>query len=95
MAQCDAGKKAYTLSSSGDNMWAAEDDFHFVWKKVTGDVTFTADVSFPTPTGNAHKKGALMIRQSLDPDSDYVDAALHLVGLTCLQSRDEKGSITR
>lgn len=94
-AEFDAAKKTYTLTGSGDNMWAAEDDFHFVWKKVTGDVTITADISFPTPTGNAHKKGALMIRQSLDQDSDYVDAALHLVGLTSIQSRDQKGAITR
>jgi Tol biopolymer transport system component len=94
-AEYDAAKKTYTLTSSGDNMWAAEDDFHFVWKTVSGDVTITADISFPTSTGNPHKKGALMIRRTLDQDSDYVDAALHLAGLTSIQSRDQKGSITR
>jgi hypothetical protein len=94
-AEYDAAKKTYTLSSGGDNMWVAEDDFHFVWKKVSGDVTITADISFPVPTGNAHKKGALMIRRTLDQDSDYVDAALHLVGLASIQSRDQKGSVTR
>ncbi|MGD1071830.1 MAG: hypothetical protein ABSB15_16985 [Bryobacteraceae bacterium] len=94
-AQYDPAKKTYTLTSGGDNMWAAEDDFHFVWKKVSGDVTITADISFPTSTGNAHKKGALMIRRTLDADSDYVDAALHLAGLTSIQSRDQKGAITR
>ena len=35
-----------------------------------------------------------MIRQSLDADSPYVDAALHVVGLTSLQSRQEKGGAT-
>jgi hypothetical protein len=35
-----------------------------------------------------------MIRQSLDADSAYADAALHGVGLTSLQSRDEKGAAT-
>jgi TolB protein len=91
----DSAAKAYTLSSSGENMWAAEDDFHYVWKKLTGDLTLTADIAFPTTTGNAHKKGVLMVRRTLDKDSDYVDAAVHVVGLTSLQSRDQKGGTTR
>jgi TolB protein len=94
-SEYDAAKKTYTLTSSGENMWADEDDFHFVWKKVTGDITLTADISFPATTGNAHKKGVLMARRSLDKDSDYVDAAFHLAGLTSLQSRDQKGATTR
>jgi hypothetical protein len=36
-----------------------------------------------------------MIRRTLDKDSDYVDAVLHGSGKTALQSRDEKGSLTR
>ena len=42
-----------------------------------GDVTLTADISFPTTTGNPHKKAVLMLRQSLDADSVYADVALH------------------
>ena len=94
-SEYDAAAKTYILTSGGENMWAAEDDFHFVWKKVTGDITLTADIAFPASTGNAHKKGVLMVRRSLDKDSDYVDAALHLVGLTSLQSRDRQGASTR
>src|SRR5271157_2708718 len=41
----DASKRSYTITGSGDNMWAAEDDFQFLWKKVSGDVTLTADIS--------------------------------------------------
>ncbi len=59
-----------------------------------GDVSVTADISFPTTGGDPHKKAVLMIRQSLDADSAYADAALHGVGLTSLQSRDEKGAAT-
>jgi Tol biopolymer transport system component len=36
----------------------------------------------------------LMIRQSLDADSDYADIALHGVGLTSLQAREAKGAAT-
>ena len=36
----------------------------------------------------------MIIRQSLDADSAYVDIALHGEGLTSLQYRDEKGAAT-
>ncbi len=91
----DASKRTYTISGSGENMWLAADAFQFAWKKISGDVTLTADISFLTTTGNEHKKAALMLRQSLDADSVYADVALHASGLTSLQFRDEKGAITR
>jgi TolB protein len=91
----DASKQTYTISGSGENMWFASDAFQFAWKKISGDVTLTADISFLTATGNEHKKAALMLRQSLDADSVYADVALHASGLTSLQFRDEKGAITR
>ncbi len=93
-AEFDAGTGTYTINGSGENMWATADAFHFAWKKMSGDVSLTADVTFPTATGNPHKKAVLMIRQSLDADSAYVDAALHASGLTSLQSRAEKGGAT-
>ena len=93
-ASFDSAVGTYSISGSGENMWAMADAFHFVWKKISGDVSFTSDVTFPTATGNPHKKAALIIRQSLDPDSPYVDVALHVVGLTSLQYRTEKGAVT-
>lgn len=90
----DAAARSYTISGSGENMWLAADAFQFVWKKMSGDVTLSADISFLTKTGNEHKKAALMLRQSLDGDSVYADVALHASGLTSLQFRDEKGAIT-
>jgi TolB protein len=91
----EAGKKTYTISGSGENMWSTADAFQFVWKKMSGDVSLTADISFLTKTGNEHKKAVLMLRQSLDGDSVYADVALHASGLTSLQFRDEKGAVTR
>jgi hypothetical protein len=93
-ASYDAADGSYTIMGSGENMWATEDDFHFLWKKVSGNVSITANIAFATKTGIPHKKAVLMIRQSLDPDSPYVDAALHVVGLTSLQSRAEKAGLT-
>jgi Tol biopolymer transport system component len=93
-AKYDESARAYTVSGSGENMWFSTDAFQFVWKKVSGDITLTADITFPVPGGNAHRKGVLMIRQSLDADSAYADAALHGDGLTSLQARTEKGAVT-
>jgi hypothetical protein len=91
----DGAKRTYTISGSGENMWATADGFQFVWKKMSGDVTLTADIGFLTKTGNEHKKAVLMLRQTLDGDSVYADVALHASGLTSLQFRDEKGVVTR
>ncbi len=91
----DATKHTYTITGSGENMWSTADAFQFAWKKMSGDVTLTADIAFLTKTGNEHKKAVLMLRQSLDADSVYADVALHASGLTSLQFRDEKGVVTR
>jgi len=90
----DADKRSYTIAGSGENMWFATDGFQFAWKKVSGDVTLTADVSFVGKGVNEHRKAVLMVRQSLDADSAYADVALHGNGLTSLQFREEKGAAT-
>ncbi|MGD0830411.1 MAG: hypothetical protein ABR907_05665 [Terracidiphilus sp.] len=93
-AYFDAAHGAYTLTGSGENIWFTGDDFHFAWKQATGDVSLAADIDFPEPGGNPHRKAVLMIRQSLDADSPYADVALHGNGLTSLQYRDIKGAVT-
>ena len=92
--QFDGAKGTYTISGSGENMWSSTDAFQFAWKKMSGDISLTADIAFLTKTGNEHKKAVLILRQSLEADSVYADAALHASGLTSLQFRDEKGAIT-
>jgi hypothetical protein len=84
----------YEINGGGSNMWFSADAFHFVWKKVSGDVSLAADIGVPPSSGDPHRKGVLMIRQSLDADSAYADAALHGDGLTSLQYRAEKGERT-
>ena len=90
----DPSQGVYTVSGSGANMWATHDDFRFVWTKVGGDVALTATIAFLGDKGNNHRKAALMLRQSLDTDSAYVDVARHGDGLTSLQYRDAKGADT-
>ena len=90
----DATKSSYTISGSGENMWFKADAFQFAWKKMSGDVSLSADISFRGSGGNAHRKAVLMIRQSLDADAVYVDIARHGNGMTALQFRTERGGLT-
>ena len=80
-------------------MWATADHFHYVYKKLSGDVALEATIAFgssnpATGAPNEHRKACLVIRQTLDSDSVYADAAAHGNGLTSLQWRGAKGAIT-
>ena len=90
----DAALKSYRITAGGENLWGTADAFHFVWMLVTGDGSITAEIAFPTTTGDPHKKAVLMARQSLDADAAYADVAVHGSGLTSLQSREAKGAAT-
>jgi TolB protein len=86
---------SYTLTASGENIWGTQDAFHFAWQKSSGrDVSLSAEIAFIGKGVNPHRKAVLMIRQTLDADSPYVDAALHGSGLIALQYREAKGGIT-
>jgi dipeptidyl aminopeptidase/acylaminoacyl peptidase len=95
LAVFDPAAGRYLLSGGGSNMWARTDDFQFVYKEMSGDLSFSAGVRFPKPGGHPHRKACLMIRQSLEADSPYVDVARHGNGLTALQFRETKGGITQ
>ena len=80
-------------------MWAPADHFHYVWKKMSGDVMLKATVEFvgtPPSTGTPdnHRKACLILRQTLGADSVDADVAAHGDGLTSLQWRDAKGAVT-
>ena len=98
-ASYDVASGTYTVTGGGANMWAAADHFHYLWVKVSGDVTLEASVAFvgTAPGGgspNAHRKATLLLRQTLDSDSPYADAATHGDGLTSLQWRETRGALT-
>jgi regulation of enolase protein 1 (concanavalin A-like superfamily) len=90
----DPAGGGYLIAGGGGNIWYTNDAFHFVWKKMSGDFTLTADVKFIGTGGQAHRKACLLIRQSLKPGSVYADVALHGNGLTSLQYRDTPDGAT-
>lgn len=91
----DSHKAVYRITGGGANIWAKEDAFQFVYQETSGDVVITADVKFDGKGKEEHRKAALMIRQSLDPNAAYADVALHGNGLTSLQYRETLGDITK
>ncbi len=93
-ATFDDAKKVYTVTGSGENMWAAKDAFQFAYKKSSGNISVIADISFQGMGKDPHRKACLMIRQSTDADAAYVDVAVHGDGLTSLQWREAKGAAT-
>ncbi len=77
----------YLVTGSGQNIWGTHDDFHFLWKKMKGDFILDSRQAFKGKGKNPHRKIGWMVRQTLDPNSAYADAALHGDGLTSLQFR--------
>lgn len=89
-ASYDAATKQYTITSAGYNVWYTRDEFRYLWKKMSGDVSLAADVSFPDPNGYGDRKAVLVIRQDLDDDSKEAIVALHGGGMIHLASRAQK-----
>jgi TolB protein len=93
-AAYDAAAQEYTIRAAGSNMWAGRDEFHFVWKKLTGDFILQARVGLVGKGVEAHRKTGLMVRSSLDAVSAHVSVSRHGDGLTSLQFRRTSGAAT-
>jgi len=87
----DAVTKKYTITSAGYNVWYVRDEFRFLWKKMSGNVSLAADIDYPDTSGFGDRKAVLVIRQSLDDDSKVALVALHGAGMLHLAWRPEKG----
>ena len=91
----NASDSTYTVTGGGTNMWFDSDQFQYVWKQASGDISISADIEWTGEGTDPHRKACLVIRQDLDTSSVYVDAALHGDGLTSIQYRRTPGDITR
>jgi TolB protein len=86
--------QTYTLTGGGSNMWNDRDAFQFAWKKISGNFLIRAHAEFTGEGGDPHRKMGVIIRSGLETDAAYVDVAVHGDGLTAMQYRSEKGSMT-
>lgn len=89
-ASYDPASKTYTISSAGYNIWYQRDEFRYLWKKMSGDVSLAADVIWADINEFHDRKVALVIRDSLDDDSRTIVAAQHGNGMVHIAWRDEK-----
>jgi TolB protein len=100
-ASYDAATHTYRITGFGRNMWADHDEFHYAWKRMSGDLVADTRLDFATPApapgagGYLHRKGGIVLRQDLDADSVYVDALRMGNQQMSLQYRETKGGPTR
>ncbi len=92
-ASYDAGTRQYTITSAGYNIWYTRDEFRYLWKKMSGDVSLAADVAFPDPKGFNDRKAVLVIRQNLDDDSREAMTGEHGTGMIHLAQRSKRGAL--
>jgi hypothetical protein len=85
----------YTIISAGYNVWYIRDEFRYLWKKMSGDISLAADISYPDSLGFGDRKAVLVIRQDLEDDSKEAIVALHGAGMIHLAWRPEKGMLIR
>jgi len=91
----DAGTGVYEIAASGTNMWGTDDQFHYVWTEMSGDVMIAADIDFVGEGVDPHRKAGVMIRGGLMPDAPYADIVVHGDGLTSMQYRAMPGGETQ
>jgi TolB protein len=90
-AKYDPVTHTYFLSGSGYNIWFNRDEFQYLFKKIKGDFTATANFEFIGNTGNNHRKIGWMMRGSTNESAIHVSAVEHGDGLTVVQWRSVQG----
>lgn len=84
--------QTYTLSGAGVGGASAPDQFHFAWKKITGDFIVQATVRFIGTGTNPRRKLGIVARDALNGSSRFAAACVHGDTLTSLQYRSASGA---
>jgi TolB protein len=92
-AEFDSAAGQYKITGSGTDIWGKADQFHYLWRKMSGNFAVTATAKFLTE-GNEHRKAVIMLRQSLDTDSPFVHLVIHGNGMPGVQFRNAKADNT-
>jgi TolB protein len=92
-AEFDAATGQYKITGSGTDIWGKADQFHYLWREISGDFAVTATAKFLTD-GIDHRKAVIMLRQSVDADSPFVHLVIHGNGMPGVQFRNTKADNT-
>ncbi|MFH1717462.1 MAG: LamG domain-containing protein [Planctomycetota bacterium] len=67
----DEATGTYEIAGSGADVWGTADQFHYVYRELTGDATIVARVVSNGTGSNTWAKGGVMIRQSIAAGSTH------------------------
>jgi hypothetical protein len=93
-AAFDPATKEYTVTGTGADIWAKVDQFHYLWREISGNFVATAPTTFVTD-GNPHRKASIMLRKTTDTDSAFLHLAIHGDGMPSVQFRSAKADDVR
>lgn len=91
-ASYDKAADSYLVTAAGYNIWYTRDEFRFLWKKMSGDVSMAASIAWPNPSDFGDRKVALVIRQGLEDDAVEALVAQHGAGMVHLARREAKNT---
>ncbi len=89
----DPATGQYTITGSGADIWGRSDQFHYLWREMSGNFTVTATAQFLTG-GIAHRKAVIMLRKTTGADSPFLQLAIHGDGTPAVQFRSSPGDTT-
>ncbi len=94
LASYDKVQQTYTISGGGTNMWAGQDEFHYLWTTLQGDFILRAELEFLGGGVDPHRKTGWIVKNDLEGNTKHVNACTHGDGLTSLQYRKSTGGET-
>jgi TolB protein len=92
-SQFDQATGEYRVTGTGSDIWGTSDQFHYLWREISGDFAATATARFLTD-GDPHRKASIMLRKSTDADSPFLHFAIHGDGMASVQFRTARGNAT-
>lgn len=90
----DSRTQNFTIAGSGSNMWFDHDECCYLWKRLKSNFILQTEVKLVGDGIEPHRKLGWMVRKNLEPNSPYVDIAVHGNGRTSLQFRGAAGDQT-
>ncbi|MGC9326469.1 MAG: hypothetical protein ACP5I1_02435, partial [Candidatus Hinthialibacter sp.] len=87
-AAFDPAAGRYVVVGSGNDIWGTADNFHFIYKEISGDFSIEATLEVvPGTSANVWVKAMLMARQELESESANVGVLQRPDGLINMQWR--------
>ncbi|MFB3788648.1 MAG: hypothetical protein ACE15F_20005 [bacterium] len=72
-AEYDDTTKMYTVTGSGADIWDIADQFHFLYKKLSGAFSMQATIyAYNDTSTNEWSKAGIMVRDNLTPGSPHI-----------------------